>query len=254
MLSAGNVRRQCTGWNIPYQFNENDLRISLRQLRMFMDEYEEVPMDMLTYTCGECNYGGKVTDAKDRRTLMTLLSGFYNEEVLEGSYSLSQSGQYVIPPTGAYDTYLDYMASLPLVESPEVFGLHDNATISMDLAQTQDLLDTMLLTQPRHAGGGGGSSGDSTDDVIFSTASEILDKMPQHFDLEEAERKYPVMYNECMNTVLCQELGRVNVLLQQITSSLRELKKAVKGLVLLSSQLEKVITQTHSQGGTSSAS
>lgn len=72
------------GWNIPYQFNENDLRISMRQLRMFVDEYDEPPLDMLVYTCGECNYGGKVTDAKDRRTLMTILAAFYNEDVLDG--------------------------------------------------------------------------------------------------------------------------------------------------------------------------
>ena len=160
--------------------------------------------------------------------------------MLEGAYSLSPSGLYVIPSTGGYDTYLEYMASLPQLESPEVFGLHDNATITMDLKQTQELLDTLLLTQPRNAGGGGGSSGDSPDDVIFNTASDILDKMPQPFDIEAAERKYPVLYNECMNTVLCQELGRVNVLLLQIISSLRELKRAVKGLVLLSAQLEKV--------------
>lgn len=207
---------------------------------MFLDEYEEVPMDMLTYTCGECNYGGKVTDGKDRRTLITLLSDFYNEDVIEGAYSLSSSGLYVIPSTGGYDTYLEYMAGLPQLESPEVFGLHENATITMDLKQTQELLDTLLLTQPRNAGGGGGSSGDSPDDVIFNTASDILDKIPQPFDIEAAERKYPVLYNECMNTVLCQELGRVNVLLLQIISSLRELKRAVKGLVLLSAQLEKV--------------
>lgn len=64
-------------------------------------------------------------------------------------YQLSPSGKYVVPDTGSYESYLDYVALLPLEEEPEVFGLHDNATITMDLQNTQQMLDAILLTQVR---------------------------------------------------------------------------------------------------------
>ena len=54
--------------------------------------------------------------------------------------------------------------------------------------------------------------------------------------------KYPVMYEESMNTVLQQELLRFNALLAVVNSSLIELQKAIKGLVLLSADLEQMGT------------
>uniref|UniRef100_A0A8B9U568 Dynein axonemal heavy chain 3 n=1 Tax=Anas zonorhyncha TaxID=75864 RepID=A0A8B9U568_9AVES len=215
------------GWNIPYEFNESDLRISMRQIQMFLNEYEEIPFEALTYLTGECNYGGRVTDDKDRRLLLSLLSVFYSKDIEQDKYMLAPGDDYYIPPHGPYESYIEYLRSLPITTHPEVFGLHENADITKDNQETNQLFTGVLLTLPREK-------------TVEDLAQDILTKLPSDFDVEEVMKIYPVLYEESMNTVLRQELIRFNRLTEVVRSSLVNLGKAIKGQVLMSSELEDV--------------
>ncbi|KAJ3297193.1 Dynein heavy chain 3, axonemal [Borealophlyctis nickersoniae] len=229
------------GWNIPYEFNESDLRISVRQLQKFLNEYSEVPWKALFYLAGECNYGGRVTDDRDRRTLMSILSLYYTPEILDDSYRLSPSGIYVAPPKGSFDSYLHHIKSFPLTPHPEVFGMHENADIAKDLAETGLLISSALSTQARSSGGGGGG-GKSNEEITSDIASTMLASLPPDFNTSGVQKAYPVKYDESMNTVLIQELVRFNRLLKIIRESLQNVIKALKGLVVMSKELEEVAT------------
>lgn len=224
------------GWNIPYGFNESDLRISVRQLQLFINEYDTIPFEAISYLTGECNYGGRVTDDWDRRLLLTMLADFYNSFIIENPhYKFSPSGNYYAPPKGTYDDYIEFIKKLPFTQEPEIFGLHENVDISKDLQQTKVLFESLLLTQ-----GGAkqtGSSG-STDQVLLEITEDILTQLPNDFDIEAALKNYPVRYEESMNTVLVQEMERFNNLIRTIRNTLRDLKKAIKGLVVMDSALE----------------
>uniref|UniRef100_A0A8C2TNL6 Dynein axonemal heavy chain 12 n=1 Tax=Coturnix japonica TaxID=93934 RepID=A0A8C2TNL6_COTJA len=224
------------GWNIPYGFNESDLRISIRQLQLFINEYEQVPFEAVSYLTGECNYGGRVTDDWDRRLLLTMLDDFYNPQVIENPrYTFSPSGNYYAPPKGTYEDYIEFIKNLPFTQHPEVFGLHENVDISKDLQQIKVLFESLLLTQGGDVQGSSSGGGDSG---LYEIADDILSKLPNDFDIESCLAKYPVKYEESMNTVLVQEMERFNNLLQTIRITLTNLKKAIKGLVVMDAELE----------------
>ncbi|KAG6956166.1 hypothetical protein JG687_00010768, partial [Phytophthora cactorum] len=229
------------GWNISYVFSSSDLAISKDQLKISLDDLQPddpIPYAALAYLAGECNYGGRVTDDKDRRCLITILSDFYTRDILSDSYTFSPSGLYYAPSAdGSLSVFFNYIDQLPMNEGPEVFGLHDNANISTAIAETSLLLESALSLQPRGTSGGGGAA-KSWDEVLDETARDIAAKLPPLFDIEKAELAFPVCYSESMNTVLTQELGRFNRLLALLQISLVEIQKAIKGLVVMSAELE----------------
>ncbi|DBA76763.1 TPA: hypothetical protein ACH3X2_008790 [Trebouxia sp. C0005] len=225
------------GWNIPYGFDDGDQRISMRQLRMFLDENEEVPFAAVRYTTGECNYGGRVTDDKDRLLLNTLLEKCCCQEVVSiPHHKLSPSGLYYPPDQGTHQDYLKYIDGLPITASPEAFGLHQNADITRDQNDTALMFQSLASTSGGNSSGGPG--GGASEALVAGLVRECLLALPPAFDLEAVQRKYPVLYEESMNTVLVQEMTRFNKLTGVIRESLQSIHLALQGLVVMSGELE----------------
>lgn len=118
------------GWNIQYAFTNEDLMVSRRQLKIFIEDYEEVPYKVLNKIGAEINYGGRVTDDKDVRLINTILKTYMCPEMLTVGHKLSESGLYISPEPLEKEDYIEYIKTLPLNPKPEAFGLHNNAEIT----------------------------------------------------------------------------------------------------------------------------
>jgi dynein heavy chain len=224
------------GWNISYDFTAADLKCCTSQLQVFLDKYETVPYKVITFLSGHINYGGRVTDDWDRRTMMTTLATYISDSVLEKGYTFSESGTYYCPDSENAQGFLDYIKELPLYPHPEVFGLHENADITCAQNEVQELFATILSLQARVAS----ATGKSEDDVIAETSSSILEQLPHEVSMIDLVKQYPVQYEESMNTVLQQEVLRYNKLLKVMRTSLVDIQKALKGLVVMSGSLEQM--------------
>merc|ERR1711988_1602405 len=222
------------GFNIQYEFTNSDLKCSVLQLENFLARYEHVPYEVLVNLVGHINYGGRITDDWDRRMVMTVLMSIVNPGIMSDDFALAPGEAYTSPVAGSLSDYREVIKGLPINPHPNVFGLHENADIACAQAETQELCDIMLSLQPKVSSGGG----KSRDDIIGETAVALAARAFKPFDIDAMSQKYPLTYTESMNTVLVQEAIRYNKLIKIYNSSLADLQKALKGLVVMSGELE----------------
>lgn len=102
---------------------------------MFLNnKNEDIPWEAMLYMTGHINYGGRVTDDWDRICLLSILKKYYNLEILQEKYKFSQSGIYYAPKTNENshlaEYYIHYIDELPKFDSPEIFGMNENANIT----------------------------------------------------------------------------------------------------------------------------
>lgn len=119
------------GWNKRYEFNDTDLETSITMLKNFLNDMDMIPWDAMRYVTGEINYGGRVTDDWDRITLLCILRYYYNEQMEnDETYSFTSLKEYKTPGLERVKEFLEFINALPDHESPQLFGMHENANIT----------------------------------------------------------------------------------------------------------------------------
>lgn len=120
---------------------------------------------------------------------------------------------------------------------PEAFGLHENCNITCAQDEANQLTRGMQSMVSLEGGSEGGQSADA---VMDAAAASIQERLPTPFPLDICEEKFPTMYGESMNTVVKQECLRYNKLLWEMAATLKDFRKAIKGLIVMTTDLESL--------------
>lgn len=98
-------------------------------------------------------YGGRVIDSFDRRVSKIYMDEYFGDFLFDTfqpfHFYRDNHVDYVIPLEGDRDSYIEFIEKLPLVNSPEVFGLHPNAEIGYYTQATKEMWMNLIELQPQ---------------------------------------------------------------------------------------------------------
>lgn len=200
-----------------------------------VESHESVPFRAINYLIGSCNYGGRITDPWDERIVECLLSNILNSEMLGNNAPLLRSTVYhVLNNESNIFDYVTYIETLPTLDTPEIFGLHENARITCARNETTLLLSNLLSITPRTS-----SAREDTKAEIFDISDRILSYIGTGgFNMSEVRAKFPIEYKASMHTVLLSELEKFNNLTRRIQETLAALKASLEGIQVITPDLE----------------
>eukprot|EP00796_Vickermania_ingenoplastis_P004622 gene4627-3332_t len=229
------------GWNVRYEWNDTDFHVSKQWLRLFFEEQGSIPWESLEYIIGQINYGGRVTDPQDRGTLQTILRNYLCTSILDDDFKFSDSGKYFAPPVCSLDDAKNHISEMSLIDDPEVFGMHENASLRYQQQSSHYVLSTVVSIQPRLVGSNTGD-GPTPEEEVQRKCREFEATLPSVISRDEAGlHTFTTLANglpNSMSTVLSHELVKYNKLIQRMIQTLSDMQKALQGLTVLSSDLD----------------
>jgi len=145
------------GWNVSYDFNDSDYSVCEDNIAYYMgrfkdgkpiDGYERkapIPWQALQFLIAEANYGGRITDDRDRRLIKVYAKEIFHDGLIaidkwkppgtdEFNYgypfdeaNVKQDPEELFVPRLFFEEILNKMET---IDQPAAFGQHINAEIT----------------------------------------------------------------------------------------------------------------------------
>ncbi|OEH75810.1 hypothetical protein cyc_05031 [Cyclospora cayetanensis] len=218
-LLLGRRRFGALGWASPLDICANDLAISLQQLETALPkgELQLAPWSFLQHMASEINYGGRVTDERDRQLLRYLCHEALSEDGLWRQTGPSCLDAFKAPAANlTCAEILAQIKMLPVEEEPQIFGLQASAEIAVASAESLEIQQRLMaIHHKQHASTPFDTtpSGIESSSEVRERASVLLAQLPPIFNLEDAAALRSHSYENAMDTALLQELTRYNALI-----------------------------------------
>lgn len=237
-LISGRIKFGPQGWSRKYPFNDGDLTICAQVLCNYLNNAErlgaDIPWPDLRYIFGDIMYGGHITDQWDRRVCNAYLATLIIPELLS---NLSLAPGFKSPDASKMD-YVHYQKSIEErfpPEQPGLFGLHNNAEIGFLTNQGISIFKTVQSVS-------GATVGTGSLDIWVSIPiiAKCLDQLPQDLEMTEVRGRLSEQDFTPYVITSLQESDRMNLLLQEIRSSLVELELGIGGQLNVTEGMERL--------------
>lgn len=240
---------------MPYEFNITDLDASL----LFLDRHiynaeamnQPASWETIKFMVCEIQYGGRITDYIDMELFYAYGNEWLDEKIMQPSFCFNNDNppnpknfKYIIPEGMDIIRYHSYIDLVPEKDQPFIFGLHENADLAKRKRESLEMLDTILLTQPRE---GGTSSGKGRNEIVKERCEELSSKVPPEYVMVEVlelvkELKGPKNTTEKgkkvpLNNFLTQEIARMQVVINIVNKVLHDIVEAIEGHIIMTPEI-----------------
>ena len=241
------------GWSRPYDFTESDFLASASVV--INVSVEKSGWEMLRYSIIDLTYGGRLSEIQDYELLHALLTPVLSPDIKNPDFALCEGLVNLPEKMDNFKSIYNYIEKIEITDSPEIYGLHSNQAIKLETREGERILDllshirksALLIDDLEYKKQSGSDSLDvdlvskqNRGKILTKICTTIIEKVPKPFELEGIKEKYPVLYDESLNTVLQEEVMRYNRLLERVHSTTSSVYHAASGNSFMSLELEDV--------------